>query len=191
MRKRNETHLIGRQFARLRVVAFGDIQKGNARWICQCHCGSVRTVSGCHLVSGHTKSCGCLAIEASRKDKKHGLSRYDNNRQRDVRYNMWSSARDRSRRFGVPFEIEPADVIVPERCPVLGIILYRGTGKQTDFSPSLDRITPSLGYVKDNIMVISYRANRLKSNASISELSKVISYMQKHTQHDNSIAAVQ
>lgn len=32
-------------------------------WLCQCQCGNVKTVSASHLLSGHTKSCGCLTKE--------------------------------------------------------------------------------------------------------------------------------
>ncbi len=34
------------------------------RWICRCRCGTVKSVQACHLLSGHTKSCGCLARRA-------------------------------------------------------------------------------------------------------------------------------
>lgn len=32
-------------------------------WICLCDCGNFVYVKGCHLQSGHTKSCGCLQKE--------------------------------------------------------------------------------------------------------------------------------
>ena len=50
--------------------------------------------------------------------------------------------------------------------------------KQTDQpslsnSPSIDRIDPSKGYTKDNVWVISRRANTIKSNATVDEVEKV------------------
>ena len=39
----------------------------------------------------------------------------------------------------------------------------RTEGGRSDRSPSLDKIEPALGYVPDNVRVISDRANRLKS----------------------------
>lgn len=45
-------------------------------------------------------------------------------------------------------------------------------------SPSLDRRDPSLGYVKGNVGVISDRANLLKSNMTLEELKKLVSYME-------------
>ena len=45
-------------------------------------------------------------------------------------------------------------------------------------SPSLDRIDNSKSYVKGNVKVISYKANILKGNGSIEELSAVVRYME-------------
>ena len=49
-------------------------------------------------------------------------------------------------------------------------------------SPSLDRIIPSLGYVKGNIRVISFRANTLKNNATLSELELILEDAKKINQ---------
>ena len=55
----------------------------------------------------------------------------------------------------------------------LVLTIYHYEGVLGDDSPSLDRIVSSLGYVKGNIRVISYKANRVKSNATLEELRKV------------------
>ena len=33
-----------------------------SRWLCKCKCGKEIEVNGCHLKSGHTRSCGCIAV---------------------------------------------------------------------------------------------------------------------------------
>lgn len=43
-------------------------------------------------------------------------------------------------------------------------------------SPSLDKIVPELGYVKGNIVVVSLRANQIKSDATIEELQAVAKF---------------
>jgi hypothetical protein len=51
---------------------------------------------------------------------------------------------------------------------------HRGNGgKVLPNSPSIDRIDPARGYIKENIWVISHRANQIKSDASHEELKLV------------------
>ena len=59
------------------------------------------------------------------------------------------------------------------QCPVLGIPLSYTNNRRQDDSPSMDRIKPSGGYTKDNTIIISWKANRLKSNANWKELLKI------------------
>ena len=94
---------------------------------------------------------------------------------------MWSRAKYRSKRSGVPFNIDHCDIVIPAICPVLGIPIRpaKGHGGHDDNSPSLDRIIPSLGYVKGNVRVISQRANLLKSNATVEELLAVLSDLRR------------
>jgi hypothetical protein len=42
----------------------------------------------------------------------------------------------------------------------------------------LDRIDNSKGYTPSNIQVISWRANRIKADASADELRRVLAYME-------------
>ena len=55
-----------------------------------------------------------------------------------------------------------------KRCPVFGFTME--FGGHNNNSPSLDRINPNKGYTKDNVLWISYLANKMKSNLSLDEL---------------------
>lgn len=99
--------------------------------------------------------------------------------QNDPRTVMINMARMRARRDGVPFDLKKEDIIIPNICPVLGIPLKVGTRKEHDNAPSLDKKIPKLGYVKGNVRVISYRANRIKNDATIEELEKVLAYFKQ------------
>jgi hypothetical protein len=90
-------------------------------------------------------------------------------------------ARQRAKVNGWVFDLKNEDIVVPEFCPVLGIKLSMGDGKLHDFSATLDRIKPDLGYVRGNIAVISYRANRIKSNGTAEEVRKVADWMDAQT----------
>lgn len=94
----------------------------------------------------------------------------------DPRAVMLVTARMRAKRDGVPFDLTKEDIIIPDICPVLGIPLKVGDRKSHDNAPSLDKKIPSLGYVKGNVAVISYRANRIKNDATPEELEKVLTY---------------
>lgn len=62
----NSPDLRDRVFGRLRVIAFAKEGSRGAVWFCLCNCGAKRVVSGRDLLSGNSKSCGCLrAIGAS------------------------------------------------------------------------------------------------------------------------------
>lgn len=85
--------------------------------------------------------------------------------------NMYRSARKRSKTKGRFFDIELKDVfdLYVEKCPVFDIELCwkpDGTKRALENSPSLDRIDSSKGYVKGNIWIISWKANRIKNDGS-------------------------
>lgn len=100
-------------------------------------------------------------------------------KKRESEYSIWLSCRYRASRKGLDFEITPEDVIIPSHCPVLGIPMSIGGDKSN--SPSIDRIDNSKGYIKDNIVVISHRANRLKSDASLEEIENLAKWLRKET----------
>ena len=54
-------NLIGGTFGRLTVLSRDQNTKaGKARWKCRCFCGSLVSIVGSSLISGLTRSCGCL-----------------------------------------------------------------------------------------------------------------------------------
>ena len=50
---------------------------------------------------------------------------------------------------------------------------------KNDLTPSIDRIDPKKGYVKDNIIVVSMRANRIENDATVDEIRKVADFYEK------------
>jgi hypothetical protein len=64
-------YLVGTTFGRLKVMDDGPLQiRPNGQRIrsslCLCSCGNYCTVLNGHLRSGHSRSCGCLAVETTR-----------------------------------------------------------------------------------------------------------------------------
>jgi hypothetical protein len=63
---RGHTFQPGQRFGRLTVVGYDRYQGERSFWHMVCDCGNKRSVGAPSLVSGATKSCGCLRIERSR-----------------------------------------------------------------------------------------------------------------------------
>lgn len=113
------------------------------------------------------------AFREARKaaSRKSDTSRYHRS---DIRASLVALAKHRAKKKGLNFNLTVEDVVVPERCPVLGCVLERGKGKGPKRnSPTLDRIDSAKGYVSGNVRVISFRANALKSDASLEEIAAV------------------
>jgi hypothetical protein len=89
---------------------------------------------------------------------------------------MLNAARRSAKNAGVPFALEISDIVIPEYCPALGLKLIRTRGYRSDVSPSIDRIIPKKGYVRENITIVSMRANRIKNNATFEELTKMANF---------------
>ena len=70
--------------------------------------------------------------------------------------------------------ITPKDMI----CPALGIKMNTSV-EDLDSKPSLDRLVPEKGYVKGNVIVVSFRVNRIKTDATPEELMKVAIFYEK------------
>lgn len=82
---------------------------------------------------------------------------------------VWHRAKKRAQRLGIPFDLPRSEVVIPARCPVMGMPLVLGQARSSN-SPSLDRIDPRQGYVTGNCRVISDHANRIKGNLDLDAL---------------------
>jgi hypothetical protein len=65
------------------------------------------------------------------------------------------------------------------RCPVFGFKLEFNTAGFRETSPSIDRIDSSKGYTKDNIQIISWKANRLKAYATVEDLEILVAFLKQ------------
>ena len=72
--KKEALKLIGEKFGRLTVESrFGTNKRKRATWKCLCDCGNYVVAESNNLVSGNTRSCGCLKNDIHRdRMLKHG-----------------------------------------------------------------------------------------------------------------------
>ena len=110
--------------------------------------------------------------------KKNKMYRKNNYEKAAIR-----TLKDRAKAKNLPMNITPEYLkkFVPDNmiCPVLGIKMEIGEKNQSINSPSIDRIIPEKGYVPGNIIVVSNKANGIKSNATPDEIIKVGKFYKK------------
>ena len=182
-----EQPMLGRVFGRLTVLRQVESQRyespdGRHRytrlmWACKCSCGNPEevVVSGDHLRNQGTKSCGCLRSEAAQQRRTHGMTVDGPDGGPMPEYQMWARAKRRAEVDGLPFDLDPTEINIPDCCPVFGWPLEIGDGASQNTSPSLDKLDPAKGYVQGNVWVISHLANRIKNNATLEQLEAVTS----------------
>jgi hypothetical protein len=130
-----------------------------------------------------SKAKSVQAMERYRTDPEFREAWTAKNRQyhrEDYRRRMFYMAKGRAAKLGVPFNLETLeDIAYVTHCPVLGVELVIGAGLHHDFSPSLDRVVQELGYVKGNVIVVSFLANKIKSNATPEQIMAVAKFYKK------------
>lgn len=153
--------------------------------MCLCDCGNTKVISSAELRQGKTKSCGCWLIESAKlkgyNNKTHGG--YSKTASEDFKAKIFalSKIKERSEEKGYKFDLQVGDLpSLPDKCPVFNVLFKKGTLKDKDASPSIDRLDPQLPYLKiykNNLYFISHRANRIKKDATLEELEKIYRYV--------------
>lgn len=112
---------------------------------------------------------------------------------KDPVWSMIRRAKTRASKEGLDFSLVAADISpLPTTCPVLGVTMRISEFAQDPCAYSLDRIDNSNGYVRGNVAVISYKANRLKNDGTAEEHEAIAAWMRKQPQlaaNDNTRAA--
>lgn len=94
-------------------------------------------------------------------------------RRANLQRTLLLGAKQRARKFGLNFALVVDDIHIPTRCPLLGIPLIVGDGKQGPNSPTLDRIFNERGYVAGNVVVISHAANTCKGGLRADDIIRI------------------
>lgn len=102
-----------------------------------------------------------------------------NKRKEDKLDNILRHSKNRAKKCGLEHSVdrEYLESILPDVCPVFGVKFVQGP--LNDWSLTLDRIDPKIGYIKDNVQFLSLKANRMKSNASIEDLKTFANFINK------------
>jgi len=166
----------GTKFGKWEVLSEAPTTKIQRHLYCRCECGRMKPINFATLRRG--ASTGCSGCALAERNYKHGLaSRHKKTRE----YKIWCAVSTRAKERGLEFTIKPSDIVIPDVCPALGIPLISSGGHGfKDNLPSVDRLDSSKGYTPENIAIISWKANRLKSDHTVETLEKIAAYMRNH-----------
>ena len=91
-----------------------------------------------------------------------------------------SAAKNRATKQNLPFDLD-LDFLVSiatDECPVFKTPFIWGQSNGAHpYRPSLDRVIPELGYVKSNVVFISFKANIIKQDVTEKELYAVADWL--------------
>lgn len=172
-------YMIGRKFGRLTVLkSVGLTYDKVEKWLCECECGNTTIVRTNNLISGNTKSCGCLFletrqskdIEKSTFNELYGRIRYI----AKVRGNEFDLTRDQVREITSSkchyCGVEPSQI--HKRKGINGTSMYIYNG--------IDRKNNNLGYVIDNVVPCCKICNYAKNTMNYKEFLEWVSTVHKH-----------
>lgn len=117
-----------------------------------------------------TRTCRHRAADIKRRGEPKKSNPSCSPLSKSLEYTMWNKAKHRAKVKGMDFNLKVEDITIPDVCPLLGIPLFTSKKHAKDNSPSLDRIDNNKGYTRGNILVISFKANRIKSTSSLEDL---------------------
>jgi len=103
-----------------------------------------------------------------------------------IRKHMISNSRKKGLYFDPALTLDRIQEMIEERdyCPCCNRKLdksIRGDGKRHSDVPSLDRFDSNLDYTEENIVVICWRCNNLKNNATVQELYNITVYILRYS----------
>jgi 5-methylcytosine-specific restriction endonuclease McrA len=154
----NRLDLTGRIFGRLTAIEdTGERYRGAIMWLCICSCGAKTRVRSKNLLSGKTKSCGCLQKElASQRERKLPY---------EALYNHFKAVNRKKHPIGISYE-EFLKFTTVDCCHYCGrpVFWSKHNPKDNGNKYNLDRKDNSKGYVPENLVVCCKRCNYAKSN---------------------------
>lgn len=172
----------GKPFGRLKALRLSkQTEKGHAVWLCECDCGAIKEVLAQRLVTGKTKSCGCLHKELK---EKHGMSE-------SSEYTSWVKMKQRcyNTRYLYYEDYGGRGIKVCDRWKDSFENFYEDMGDKLDKNYSIERLDVNKDYSPDNcVWADNYVQNRNKRRrkdnttkyTGVNELvkdSKVIGYL--------------
>lgn len=162
-RSQNLKDMTGKTYGKFTVIRKVKNEKGTtAKWLCKCDCGKEKEILRTSLVSGATRSCGCLHRESCFKGHNDLSKSYWNRIQK--------GAQKRNLEFNITIEyIWDLYIKQGKRCNLsdLDILIVTNYTKEHHLhTASLDRIDNNQGYIVGNVQWVHRDINIMKKTHS-------------------------
>lgn len=189
-------NILGKTYGQLTVIEYSHPSagsRGKHYWKCKCSCENTAIVRDSHLISGATRSCGCLH---KRKGKDSPFFKGYG----EIPLDYFSIIR-RGAEGGGKFNRRPKEFSITieyiwelflkqnRKCALSGIeIGFEGSRLQSKckstskFTASLDRIDSSKGYIKGNVQWVHKHVNIMKNSF---DMDTFFRYCRCITQYQN------
>ena len=179
--------LTNKKFQKLTILEFIEVRNYKAIWKCKCDCGNEINTTETNLISGNTRSCGCLKLLACKENLKKGRQKrtlpFGESSKRAIIYYYKTSAKKRGYIWELTDEealklfsqncivcnIEPIQKHKKHNCH--GFFLYNG----------IDRIDNKKGYTKENTQTMCGTCNAVKSDMNNEDFIKWLNKIRNST----------
>lgn len=133
--------------------------------LCKCDCGNFKKIKACAVISGNTRSCGCIR-------RKRGINNPIYTGYKDIYGRFWYHLKKNAEIRALEFTItiEYAWNLLQKqkyKCAFSGIDIKLALNRydeQIETTASLDRIDSNKGYIEGNIQWVHKHINIMKQN---------------------------
>lgn len=160
----------GKTYNRLTLIKDLGIIRGTRKFQCKCECGRRVSRKAYSVITGHTKSCGCLSKEISRQ---LAIERKKKPNKSLILYKRYKQG---ALRRGLEFKLTQKQFseIVKKKCNYCGIINKLKLN-------GIDRVDNSRGYILDNCVASCKTCNISKWTLSKTDFLRMVDSVYKHS----------
>jgi len=144
-----------------------------------CSCGEPRSGEKCTRCKECQKASVAEYRNRQRVNGKIPSELYGYRTRKDnIENYIYQVAKQSAKKRGLDFNLDISDIVIPDVCPIFNTPFKNETRTgRNPRAPSIDRKDSTIGYVKGNVEIISWRANFLKSNGTAAEFKQLSEYL--------------
>lgn len=154
------TNLKDKEYGLLTVLERDFSKKDRVYWICQCKCGTIKSIAARHLKRGDTESCGCNHRRRGKDSPYYnGVGDLSGHHVSQIKQN----ASKRKLKYSVSNEYLWGLYLQQNaKCALSGLDIVLSDTVFKKQTASLDRIDSSKGYEEGNVQWLHTSINKMK-----------------------------